>query len=44
MINPCHQLLADSLSIGSAMRSVLEEHQLQSNPGGNDILQAGVDN
>ena len=27
-----------------AMRSALEEHQLQSDPSGNDILQAGADN
>ena len=26
------------------MRSVLEEHQLQSDPDGNDTLQAGADN
>ena len=30
--------------MGSVMRSALEEHQLRSDPGGNDTLQAGADN
>ena len=30
--------------MGSAIRSALEKHQLRSDPGGNDTLQAEADN